>query len=171
MQSSMVLEAEIELLELNRPIFSKGSQCMMHIHTYADDVTIKDIKWAIEKDVNTGEEKKKEMPKFTRSFAKCLVRIGMKIPIPIEKVDDCGALGRFTLRDEGKTIALGRVLRYIPNNKTAVKPVATDGAAAKATTSAADDAKAPVVFNLEDGTTEAGVKPLAGISEEVEGTD
>merc|ERR1711957_1096562 len=130
----MVLEAEIELLELNRPIFSKGSQCMMHIHTYADDVTIKDIKWAIEKDVNTGEEKKKEMPKFT-------------------------------LRDEGKTIALGRVLRYIPNNKTAVKPVATDGAAAQATTSAADDAKAPVVFNLEDGTTEAGVKPLAGISE------
>lgn len=58
MQSSMVLEAEIELMELQRPIFSKGSSCMMHIHTYADDVSIKEIKWAIEKDVKTGEEVK-----------------------------------------------------------------------------------------------------------------
>ena len=90
---------------------------MMHIHTYADDVNIKDIKWALEKDPNTGEEVKKDMPKFTRSFAKCLVRIGMKNAIPVEKVTDCGALGRFTLRDEGKTIALGRVIRYTPFNK------------------------------------------------------
>ena len=138
---------------------------MMHIHTYADDVNIKDIKWAIEKDPNTGEETKKDMPKFTRSFAKCLVRIGMKTPIPVEKVSDCGALGRFTLRDEGKTIALGRVLRYIPSNKAAQpRPAATTAASA----TPAEDKVAPVVFNLETGQTEAQAKPLAGIAEEEE---
>jgi len=170
----MVLECEMELLELNRPIFSKGSSCMMHMHTYADDVIIKEIKWAIEKDVNTGEESKKEMPKFTRSFAKCCVRIAMKVAVPVEKVTDCGPLGRFTLRDEGKTIALGHVVRYIPYNKDRVaRPVAaaTDGAAAATNTSAADDKVAPVVFNMESGEAEAGVKPLAGISEELEGTE
>lgn len=117
MPISQVLECEIELLELLKPIFSRGSTCMMHVHTYADDITIKDIKWSIEKDPGSGEEVKKEMPKFTRSFAKCLVRIALKSPIPIEKVTDCAALGRFTLRDEGKTIAIGKVNRFIPFNK------------------------------------------------------
>lgn len=117
MPVAQVIEAEIDLLELLKPIFSKGSSCMMHIHTYADEITVKDIKWAKEKDSITGEESKKEMPKFTRSFAKCLVRITTKIPIPVEKLSDCAALGRFTLRDEGKTIAIGRVMRYIPFNK------------------------------------------------------
>jgi peptide chain release factor subunit 3 len=128
MPVAQVLEAEIELLELLHPIFSKGSQCMMHIHTYADEITIKEIKWAIEKDANTGEEVKKEMPKFTRSFAKALVRVTTKMPIPVEKIGDCAPLGRFTLRDEGKTIAIGRVVRYIPYNKDrvpATRPSAT----------------------------------------------
>jgi peptide chain release factor subunit 3 len=93
---------------------------MMHIHTYADEVQIKDIKWAIEKDIATGEEVKRDMPKFTRSGAKCLVRIACKAPVPIEKVIDCPSLGRFTLRDEAKTIAIGRVVRYIPFNKDGV---------------------------------------------------
>ena len=126
MASSQVLECEVELLELLKPIFSKGSQCMMHIHTYADEVQIKDIKWAIEKDPNTGVETRKEMPKFTRSFAKCLVRIGTKTAIPVEKIDVCGALGRFTLRDEGKTIAVGRVSRFIPFNKDKVSRSAAE---------------------------------------------
>jgi hypothetical protein len=93
----------------------------------------------------------------------------MKVAIPVEKVSDCAALGRFTLRDEGKTIALGRVIRYIPNNKSAVvRPVVVTNEAASAT---GVDKVAPVVFNLETGATEAMAKPLAGISEEIEGTD
>ena len=161
MPVSVVLECELELLELLKPIFSKGSQCMMHMHTWADDVTIKDIKWAIEKDVNTGEETKKDMPKFTRSGAKCLVRIAIKSPVPVEKVTTCAPLGRFTLRDEGKTIALGRVTRFIPFNKdkivgatgaaaTGTAPVTNTQAAATNQSSAGD-----LVFNLETGTTEA----------------
>lgn len=170
MQSSMVLECELELLELHRPIFSKGSSCMMHIHTYADDVTIKDIKWAIEKDPNTGEETKKDMPKFTRSFSKCLVRIGMKTAIPVEKITECAMLGRFTLRDEGKTIALGKVDRFIPFNKDRVaRPAATAAAAATTSTTSvagSNDKVAPVVFNLETGEAETAARPLEGIAEE-----
>ena len=170
MDISNVLECELELLDLLKPIFSKGSQCMMHIHTYADDVTIKEIKWAIEIDAN-GEAVKKEAPKFTRSKAKCLVRISTKNPIPVEKISECAPLGRFTLRDEGRTIAIGRVSRFIPYNKDRLTGAARVAAAATETataTVAGADKVAPAVFNLETGATETAPKPLDNIAEEAE---
>jgi len=133
MAVSNVLECELELLDLLKPIFSKGSQCMMHIHTYADDVTIKEIKWAKETNAD-GEEVKKDMPKFTRSGARCLVRIATKNPIPVEKISECAPLGRFTLRDEGKTIAIGRVARFIPYNKDKLAAIAASKSVAAAAT-------------------------------------
>jgi len=56
MPASEIFEAEIELLELLdfKPIFSKGYQCMLHMHTFADECTIKEILVAYEKDPNTG---------------------------------------------------------------------------------------------------------------------
>ena len=162
---SQVLEAEIELLELLKPIFSRGSQCMMHIHTYADDVNIKEIKWAKEKDPNTGEEVKKELPKFTRSFAKCLVRIATKVPIPVEKINECAPLGRFTLRDEGKTIAIGRIARFIPFNKDKIsRPAAGNQAAA--TSGPAQAKHADIVFNMETGQAEDAKPAMDAIQEE-----
>lgn len=153
MPISQVLECEIELLELLKPIFSKGSQCMMHVHTYADDVTVKDIKWSKEKDQATGEIVQKENPKFTRSFAKCLVRLTTKTPIPVEKISECASLGRFTLRDEGKTIAIGKITRFIPfNREKLARPTAVVDTPDVSNASASDK-HAPVVFNLETGET------------------
>ncbi len=43
-----------------------------------------------------------------------ICRIQTRIPIPLEKHDFMPQMGRFTLRDEGKTIAVGKVLRYKP---------------------------------------------------------
>lgn len=55
MPASILFEAEIDLLELleYKPIMTKGYTCMIHIHTFSDEVTIKDLLWAIEKDPNT----------------------------------------------------------------------------------------------------------------------
>ena len=68
MPSSQLFEAELDLLELleYKPILSKGYTCMMHIHTFADEVSIKDLVWSVEKDNNTKELVKKERPKFDR---------------------------------------------------------------------------------------------------------
>lgn len=46
-----LFEAEVEVLELltYKPILSKGYQCILHIHTVADEATIKDIIVAYEK--------------------------------------------------------------------------------------------------------------------------
>ena len=45
-----IFEAEIDILELleYKPIQSRGYSCMMHIHTYNDEVVIKDIVKSIE---------------------------------------------------------------------------------------------------------------------------
>ena len=115
MPASEVFEAEIELLELLdfKPIFSKGYQCMLHMHTFADDCSIKDILSSTEKDPS-GQMVTKENPKWARSFSTIRARVTTRVPIPLEKFDVVPELGRFTLRDEGKTIAVGKVLRYKP---------------------------------------------------------
>ena len=115
--------AELDLLELRIPVLTKGSTFMMHIHTFASLVTVQTIEWAIEID-GAGNEVRKEKPSMTKSGSKCMVRIQSRYPIPIEKEADLPALGRFTLRDEGKTIALGRISKFVPFNKTNIKKVA-----------------------------------------------
>lgn len=91
----------------------------MHIHTYNDEVVIKDLIKSIE--VNEkGEEVTKDKPQFAKSQTKIICRMTTKTPIALEKFDTISQMGRFTLRDEGKTICIGRVLRYKPYSKGAV---------------------------------------------------
>jgi hypothetical protein len=46
-------------------------------------------------------------------------------PIALEKFDVIPQCGRFTLRDEGKTICVGKVLKYKPYNLSVTEtPVA-----------------------------------------------
>ena len=63
-----IFEAEIDILDLleYKPIISKGYNCIMHIHTYNDEITIKDIVKAYEK-ADNGEVKEKIKPQFARS--------------------------------------------------------------------------------------------------------
>ena len=91
----MIFEAEIELLELPefKPILSRGYQCMLHMHTFADEAFVKDILIAYEKDLATGEIITKENPKFTRSFATIRARVSTRVPLPLEKFDVVPELG------------------------------------------------------------------------------
>jgi hypothetical protein len=176
MPASEIFEAEIELLELLdfKPIFSKGYQCMLHMHTFADDCSIKDILVAYEKDPNTGNVVTKENPKFTRSFSTIRARVATRIPVPLEKFDVVPELGRFTLRDEGKTIAVGKVLRYKPYKVDLEKAAADLSKRLEAVKiSATEESKADsdMVFNMETGEVEKRkpeASPLAGIREEEE---
>lgn len=160
-----LLEAEIEVLELlpYKPVFSRGYNAMIHMHTFADTCTIKDILEAKEKDVQSGEIMTKEKPKFVRSFAKAKVRIAFNQKVPVEKFEQLAALGRFTLRDEGKTIALGRVLKYKPASSSTAN--VRTAAAAKPTTTATADKSEDLVFNLETGETSKAKAQMTKIEE------
>lgn len=102
---------------------------------------------------------------MTKSFAKCLVRIQSRNPIPVEKCSDLSALGRFTLRDEGKTIALGRITKFVPFNRENVKKVAVPGQFAKPTDGNTVDKSKNEVYDAETGKVSSAASALGAIAE------
>ena len=65
-------------------------------------------------DKKTGVVSKKK-PTFCRSGDVITCRIQAEMPIAVESFKDVAQLGRFTLRDEGKTIAMGKILALHEN--------------------------------------------------------
>ncbi len=56
-------------------------------------------------------------PIFVKSYTSCRVRIETANTIAVEKYDSMPYFARFTLRDEGKTIAAGKILKYKPQKE------------------------------------------------------
>jgi peptide chain release factor subunit 3 len=83
-----IFEAEVDVLELldYKPILSKGYSCMMHIHTFNDEIEIKEIIKAEEKN-DKGEVTVKHRPQFTKSQSKIICRIAPKTPVCLEKFE------------------------------------------------------------------------------------
>lgn len=125
-----VFEAELEVLELleYRSIIAKGYTCIMHIHTYSDEVEIKDLVKVVEVN-DKGEKQEKLKPKFAKSNSRLTCRITPRNPIALEKFDVMPSMARFTLRDEGRTICIGKVLKYKPYTKGVVGVKAPAGSA------------------------------------------
>lgn len=63
-----IFEAEMDILDLldYKPILSKGYTCIMHIHTYNDEIVIKDIV-RTEEINDKGEKTVKQKPQFAKS--------------------------------------------------------------------------------------------------------
>ena len=80
-------------------------------------------------------------------------------------------MGRFTLRDEGKTICLGKVLKYKPYTKGLISSAPTSQV--NAVTKQLDNTQInsgpetiETVYNMETGETNAKPKALDAIGEE-----
>lgn len=96
----------LELVEHNN-IFTAGYEAVIHIHTTVEEIRV--VRLLEELDPKTGK-RIKALPKFVKN--KCIVNahIKAKRSICMERYQDVPQLGRFTLRDEGKTIAFGKIL-------------------------------------------------------------
>jgi len=121
-------EAQLSLQELNEhtPVMAVGYQAMLHANNVAVSCIISGLLHNVQR--KTGKYSRKA-PTFIKKGSAAIVKIkvcgkqtsvnkdgettsravgGKKIPL--ERFDDFPQLGRFTLRDEGKTIAIGKVL-------------------------------------------------------------
>ena len=105
-----VFEGQVALLDLleHKPIVTVGYSAILHVHALAVECTITTLVHEIDR--KTGEPMPGK-PRFLKSGAFAVVRIKLTESIAFEAFKDYQALGRFTLRDEGKTIAIGKVLR------------------------------------------------------------
>jgi len=99
-------EAKIQVLELpeHKLIMSSGYSCVIHLHAALEEVFISEVK--AEMDKKTKLNKKAT---FLKAGSLGVVRITSKNPLCLEKYDTMPQLGRFTLRDEGRTIATGKI--------------------------------------------------------------
>lgn len=170
---TMLFEAEIEIYELleHKPIISKGYTCVMHCHTFADEIVVKDIMSVTEKNLASGLLETKDAPKFVKAFNTCRVRITTKNPLAMEKFETIPQLGRFTLRDEGRTIAAGKIIKYKPHKvecsvQVSSAPVANDNATKASDSKATTDKNETLIFDGETGEVVKKEKALDSIAEE-----
>ncbi|XP_069124545.1 eukaryotic peptide chain release factor GTP-binding subunit ERF3A-like [Argopecten irradians] len=105
-----VFDAQIVILE-HKSIICAGYSAVLHIHTCAEEVTLRALLCIIDK--KTGD-KTQVKPRFVKQDQVAIARIevngGM---ICLETFKDFPQMGRFTLRDEGRTIGIGKVLKII----------------------------------------------------------
>jgi peptide chain release factor subunit 3 len=102
----------LELLEHNS-VFTKGYKAVIHIHTATEEVEVTKLVSEIDTKLRKPKEGK---PKFLKSGSLGNVRLRFAQPVCVEKFADYAQLGRFTLRDEGRTIAIGKVTRLKPKS-------------------------------------------------------
>ncbi|KAJ3021080.1 translation termination factor GTPase eRF3 [Thoreauomyces humboldtii] len=104
-----VFEAQLSIIEY-KSIMCAGYSAVMHAHTCVEEVTITDLLHSVDK--KTGK-KTRRPPQFLKQNDAAIVRITTSQPICLETYADHPQLGRFTLRDEGKTIAIGKVTKLV----------------------------------------------------------
>jgi len=105
-------EAQLMIVELleHKSIFSAGYTAVLHVHVGAEECCI--LKLTSQTDPKT-QQKMKRAPMFVKSGARITCTIEVEQAVCLEKFSDCPALGRFTLRDEGKTIGIGKCLTLL----------------------------------------------------------
>ena len=101
--------AQLMILE-HRNIITSGYPAVMHIHNIVEEVQI--IELIAQLDKKTGKEIKKK-PIFARQGDALTVMIETKNPICMERCEDLPQFGRFTLRHETQTIAIGKIIDII----------------------------------------------------------
>lgn len=105
-------EAQIRILDLKN-ILSAGFNCVMHVHSAIEEVTFAALLHKLQK--GTGR-KSKAPPGFAKKGDSIIARlevIGGAGAVCVEKFEDYQQLGRFTLRDQGQTIAIGKITNLV----------------------------------------------------------
>eukprot|EP00824_Muranothrix_gubernata_P016057 TRINITY_DN33428_c0_g1_i1.p1 TRINITY_DN33428_c0_g1~~TRINITY_DN33428_c0_g1_i1.p1 ORF type:complete len:584 (+),score=125.65 TRINITY_DN33428_c0_g1_i1:70-1752(+) len=105
----------LDLLE-HKPIFSAGYSAVFHIHCACEECMVSEVMFSVD-----PRTKQRKRAKYCKSNSLVICKIQLQNQTCIELFDEFPQLGRFTLRDEGKTIAVGKVLGYpgMPKKNTA----------------------------------------------------
>lgn len=103
----------VELPE-ERPVLTAGYKAVIHIHVANEECEIfKLYECCPMKDMKNKEKK----PKFVRAESVAWVSIQLARPTALDVFTGTPMLGRFTLRDEGRTIAIGKVTELPTDDK------------------------------------------------------
>jgi peptide chain release factor subunit 3 len=96
----------------NTKIMTAGFQAVFHAHCCEEECTIVKI---FETTNNKGQVVKGA--RYASVNMRCICMIEVERSVPVETYDDYPFLGRFTLRTEGKTIAIGKITKLPPKKE------------------------------------------------------
>ncbi|KAL0934176.1 eukaryotic peptide chain release factor gtp-binding subunit [Colletotrichum truncatum] len=105
-------EAQIRILEL-KSILTAGFNCVLHVHAAIEEVTFAALLHKLQKGTN---RKSKLPPSHAKKGDSIIARmqvIGGAGSVCVERFEDYPQMGRFTLRDQGQTIAIGKITKLI----------------------------------------------------------
>lgn len=107
-------QCQLQLLELldHKSIFTAGYKSMLHIHSITEECEVLHLDYELDR-----KSKAKKQCKFVKSNAVVVCRIGLERGICVETFEHNPQMGRFTLRDEGRTIAIGKVIKLPPSSQ------------------------------------------------------
>lgn len=108
-KSCKIFDAQVVVLDYGS-IICAGKSFVLHLQALQEEVTLKALICLVDR--KTGE-KSKTRPRFIKQDQIAIVRFIAEDVICMETFKDYQQLGRFTLRDEGKTIAIGKVLKLV----------------------------------------------------------
>ena len=110
--------AEIRVLKLMpTQIFNEGFTLMMHLHTVLKEVTVKKIKSRFYKEGKEDKEFRKKKIRKLQSQDRGTVILKARGPICLEKYAEFPKFGRFVLRKNNNTIAIGTITKFKPYDK------------------------------------------------------
>ncbi|KAJ1732824.1 translation termination factor GTPase eRF3 [Coemansia biformis] len=124
--STQAFIAQVKIVD-TKNIITAGYRSVLHVHTVVDECGMTKLLHKL----NDRGQKSRLPPPFVKSGDICIVRIEATKPICVETFKEFPQLGRFTLRDEGKTVAIGKILKLVDSADAAA-------AAADATADAAN---------------------------------
>ncbi|CCJ28381.1 unnamed protein product, partial [Pneumocystis jirovecii] len=102
--TAKIFEAQIAILEVKN-LLTSGYSCIIHIHTVVQDVTFLKLLYKLDKVTN---RRSKKPPPFATKGMKIVALLDVASPICIETYERHSQLGRFILRNEGVTVAIGK---------------------------------------------------------------
>ncbi|KAF7536319.1 hypothetical protein G7Z17_g13062 [Cylindrodendrum hubeiense] len=109
-------EAQIRILEL-KSILTAGFNCVLHVHSAIEEVTFAALLHKLQK--GTGR-RSKTAPTHAKKGESIIARmqvIGGAGAVCVEKFEDYPQMGRFTLRDQGQTIAIGKITKLLSSSE------------------------------------------------------
>jgi peptide chain release factor subunit 3 len=111
-----IFDARVQITELSgeSKIIAAGFTCILHIHTAIEEVAVKRLICYVDK--KTGKpDKERGKPRFIKQNEIAIIRIETSEAVCMEVFKEMPMMARFTLRDQGKTIGRGNVLKIIRN--------------------------------------------------------
>ncbi|KAK4242785.1 P-loop containing nucleoside triphosphate hydrolase protein [Achaetomium macrosporum] len=111
-------EAQIRILDL-KSILTAGFNCVLHVHAAIEEVTFAALLHKLQK----GTGRKSKLPPSHAKRGDSIIAIlqvtGGAGSVCVERFEDYPQMGRFTLRDQGQTIAIGKITRLIHDSNAA----------------------------------------------------